>query len=647
MAGERRTLRSNRDRALLWYAADGKCQICGQPLGDDWEADHIVPWSVTHRTNVHEMQALCAQCNRKKGANVGYRKHQIEGDRIAREIKGRTKRPKIVLFSVTPGGGKSLLPQIFAHQLIPSVADRICWIVPRDSLREQGEANFIDPKYRKITGHYLEIRAAGNDYDPSRGTVGYITTYQAVGQAPHLHADEFKRYRYILILDELHHVKEGDTWHKALQPLFDRAALVIVMTGTLERGDRKAIAFIPYRDITNADGRPTGSLTPDLTRTDNLEVVQYTRRDALAEQAIIPLEFYHLDGEAQWIDRAGQGRMALSLAMAGKDTRDAIYTALNTGYAYQLLDTCTDKWRAYRVTRPRSKMLVVAHSIQAAKAYVKHLAQRGIDRVAIATSDESEAAQEAINRFKSLHKPDSIDVLVTVAMAYEGLDVPQITHIASLTHIRSRAWIDQMINRGSRVDYEAGPYSSQRGYIFCPDDPLMQEIVKAIREDQEAVARPDDTTWPPPPPPSSGERDAVVPLHGEVTRFRASDLQDGYSLGYEDAAIWEAAMQKHGLQGAGVLQVYAAARDVEAGAITPPQGGSSPTTVTRSKQEIALRKSIEKHIRQYEAEVDVTRGTVNTEMRNKYGKSRGNMNLDELKVVWTYVKSKYPVGRGK
>jgi 5-methylcytosine-specific restriction endonuclease McrA len=39
-------------------------------LGDDWHADHIVPWSTTHRTNVQEMQALCRRCNLAKGARV-------------------------------------------------------------------------------------------------------------------------------------------------------------------------------------------------------------------------------------------------------------------------------------------------------------------------------------------------------------------------------------------------------------------------------------------------------------------------------------------------------------------------------------------------------------------------------------------------
>lgn len=65
-----RTLRSKQLRALLWYAADGKCQICGGELGDDWEADHIVPWSKTKRTNLFEMQALCRQCNRRKAHHV-------------------------------------------------------------------------------------------------------------------------------------------------------------------------------------------------------------------------------------------------------------------------------------------------------------------------------------------------------------------------------------------------------------------------------------------------------------------------------------------------------------------------------------------------------------------------------------------------
>lgn len=66
-----RTLRSKKWRGWLWLVADGKCQICGAELGDDWEADHVIPWCKEQRTNPFEMQAVCRDCNRKKGSKIG------------------------------------------------------------------------------------------------------------------------------------------------------------------------------------------------------------------------------------------------------------------------------------------------------------------------------------------------------------------------------------------------------------------------------------------------------------------------------------------------------------------------------------------------------------------------------------------------
>ena len=62
-----RFLRDPGLRAALYDNADGLCQECGNPLPNGWHADHVVPWSVTQRTNVFEMQALCATCNLHKG----------------------------------------------------------------------------------------------------------------------------------------------------------------------------------------------------------------------------------------------------------------------------------------------------------------------------------------------------------------------------------------------------------------------------------------------------------------------------------------------------------------------------------------------------------------------------------------------------
>ena len=90
---------------------------------------------------------------------------------------------------MTPGGGKSLLPVIAAARLIAAgIVERVCWVVPRDSLRLQAEEAFADPAWRAALGHALSLRAADNAPDPSRGLAGYVTTYQGdrrrAGPAP-------------------------------------------------------------------------------------------------------------------------------------------------------------------------------------------------------------------------------------------------------------------------------------------------------------------------------------------------------------------------------------------------------------------------------------------------------------------------------
>src|SRR5919202_6702092 len=112
-----------------------------------------------------------------------------------------------ILAAVTPGGGKSLLPVIAAARLIEAGRiERICWIVPRDSLRLQAEEAFADPVWRKALGHTLSVRAAENAPDPSRGLAGYVTTYQAVAAAPDLHLAEICRRPTLLVVDEIHHL---------------------------------------------------------------------------------------------------------------------------------------------------------------------------------------------------------------------------------------------------------------------------------------------------------------------------------------------------------------------------------------------------------------------------------------------------------
>ena len=117
------------------------------------------------------------------------------------------------------------------------------------------------------------------------------------------------------------------------------------------------------------------------------------------------------------------------------------------------------------------KLLVVAPDQENARQYLGWLRgwvprAQAEHTVRIATSDERDA-HATLAAFRLRPEPS---ILVTCAMAYEGLDAPSVAVCAALTHIRSRAWLEQMIARATRVDPAAGPYQAQSALVLHPDD---------------------------------------------------------------------------------------------------------------------------------------------------------------------------------
>ena len=57
-------------RAVIYRRGKGVCAICHQPVAEDnFEADHIKPWSKGGRTVIANGQVLCTPCNRAKSAS--------------------------------------------------------------------------------------------------------------------------------------------------------------------------------------------------------------------------------------------------------------------------------------------------------------------------------------------------------------------------------------------------------------------------------------------------------------------------------------------------------------------------------------------------------------------------------------------------
>lgn len=549
-----------------------------------------------------------------------FRKHQEEFNQLCQRLSlGQASGIKRIICATTPGGGKSLLPLIAAARLIPSMADRICWVVPRRALQLQAEQEFVSPRGRQLLGHNHAIRRSANEPDPARGLSGFATTYQAIGLGNDHIVEEFRRHRYILVLDEPHHVEEGGTWSMALEPLVKRAALTIFMSGTLERGNRKHIAFLPY--LATKDGEVV-----DLYGDPGTAGISYARRDALLEKAILPIHFELMDGTSEWIGVDGE-TYATRISEAFKSTGEAVYTALKTQFAEQLLDECAAHWANYKKTHPRSKLLVVTANIEEARKYVEHLRNQGI-MAAIATSDDSTQAAANIEKYKVCGTPKSLDALVTVAMAYEGLDVPPITHIACLTHIRSRPWIEQMLARATRYDAAAGPWENQMAFVYVPDDRNMVTIIQGMESEQvNAVRGMDREELGIAAIGETGERASITPVGSQAEQRRWSQVGNLFAWAGEEWAMEE---DKPTAPAQGTLDLM-------------PQ---HLPDLTPSQIEGQLRRKIDDYCKELDRyQFGGSWGETNKRITRQFSVSRSQMSLSQLTKVVDWLEETYSVGR--
>lgn len=535
-----------------------------------------------------------------------YRKHQAKLDNLVSDME-ESNLPVRILNWVVPGGGKSLLPGI-VRKRFPKF--KIGWFVPRLTLQRQA--------IESMKQHFgLELRDAGNEIDPSRGSAGFVSTHQGLMMNPELWAQELERHSYILVIDELHHAKRRmdgtlESLARAIKGLPYRVRLD--MTGTLETSDRAFIDGVDYAET------PEGFLVQ--SESTSYHSIRYTRSDALTEGALVPIEFHHHDGPVSFVNRDGVYPERNLSEAKKKDEAASLFTALNTDIATQLFQRGVAHWQANG-----NKLIVVTASQFHAKKYYELLKGMGV-----ATSlaiDDNEKAHEEVLAFRG-KKGMTTRAMVTCQMAYEGLDVPEATHLICLTHIRSYPWIEQSLGRVWRK----AP-GKRRCYAFIPSDPRMNRVIQRIREETPGIiALPGEGGTPPP----GGEKDRTIPLSGYVTNVWPELLDEGSEdmSGLKNTLV--ALLADQGLQGDFQEYIDRFVTEIVACAIEQiPQRFE-----TVKEQEDNYKRALHKLCRCMDQWKGVEYSTHQALVKTYMGKGTPEMNLEELKRAKAYASSLYP-----
>jgi type I site-specific restriction endonuclease len=287
--------------------------------------------------------------------------------------------------------------------------------------------------------------------------------------------------------------------------------------------------------------------------------------------------------------------------MGEKDAEKALYTVLKTEFADHLLlqgmqHYLDRKWPWHK----NAKCLIVCTNIAEAKRHIRSLKNFNL-RSAIATSEDSGSAIKNINKMKA----DKLDVLVTVAMAYEGLSIPEVSHIICLTQIRSTPWIEQMTARANRID-PVYPYDEQIGHIFAPADPLFKAVMEKIEKEQAPV------------------------LQQRMKSEREKSDGNGQTTIEGITPLASA------LTGKREIILKGARKSVMGIPITEQ-------IQTASEREADLLGKIDDHIGEYSYNNRMEKRKLNAEVFNHFGKSRRQMTIKELETCLAHVRQVYPL----
>lgn len=556
------------------------------------------------------------------------RKHQAELAARAREIVDGAIVDKFTFLCATPGGGKSRGAARFTGTLLNGgVGNRGVWVTPRSSLSKQAAEDF------NREARPLSARRADNTpplfRDIDSGRICYTTNYQAVDACPEVHRDAFERDRIVLVLDEFHHLSDEETcgWLRSITPLVDRAAHVLAMTGSPERNKKtERLPWVEYERSENGLSYPRFHVT-------------YSRRDALAERAIVPIEFSWVNGWVHYQHGGNDFRVDISQASDEEVRRVIRHFLSRTDYRDELLVKGLNHWQAFRRGVYESRAIVICASQEMARDVDAFVRDTYKCQVARAICDDANAHRD-IERFRS---GEYGDVLVTVGMAYEGLDVPDCTHLICLTDKRSAPWLEQAFARVTRVDYKARgtrgsiPYENQRAHIFVPDDPLMRSIVERILAAQaeglrDAEERDGNGQGKKNP---NGPGIVSVALGSKSTTTRISTEPTGMYAEDQARLIDQARHrfpQLMNMDAADVLSVIMMGKE------SFLQDEEEEDAAHEIDEEPKLRKTIESMARARDKAMQLDPGSTNRLIFSRFRKSREAMGVGELRSVLSYLK---------
>lgn len=459
----------------MYIMADGRCQNCGIEIGESWHADHVLPWSLGGKTIIANGQALCQQCNLKKGAkinkNYGEKKvikpwtidlREWQEDAYQYIIKNMEKEnQKHFLVVATPGAGKTLFGLRLAHDFfLQNDIERLVVVCPSRYLKEQ---------WGKEASHYgldLDYCFENQKYREAEDYHGIATTYAAVASNPDIH--KISAYKKTMVIfDEIHHAGTQRPWGDGIKLAYQDAAVVLSMSGTPFRSDRLPLPFVRYDE--------SGSCVPDHS---------YTYYDGLQDNIVREIFFPYFEGNMEWVVNGALYKSTFSDKLSSVKSSQRLRTALDAKGEWlsdvlieanaKLDDIRNGEGEFFGDPQANAGGLVFAIDQRHARDICNIFKQKLGITPTLVVSDEPRAGQ-LIGEFRE----NTTKWMVAVRMVSEGVDIKRLRVGVYAAVEKTPLIFIQRVGRFVRW-LETGP-ERQESYLYLPKDPELIELVREIQ----------------------------------------------------------------------------------------------------------------------------------------------------------------------
>lgn len=530
MERDSQRLFSYRQRNYIYNKCDGRCAACGIELGDDWEADHIVPHSSGGLTQISNGQALCIACHKKKTRNdlmthklvvpthtqtgLELREWQTEAlkcfaDKVDRYSPNRNSfiSEKVFVLEAVMGAGKTFFQGAVSRMLLDAgIVDHVVVVVPSYNLKESVANSFSKQFGINLWYEQLDPRAS-----KKAQCDGQVLTYQVLRSDAEVQvvldnwATEGKKY--LLLADEVHHgsAEEGRSWGEALSRLTDYAEMAVFLSGTLWRTDGHMIPGARYQ-VTDSEQRE-GCVDADYS---------YSLKRAMYDSVVNPVFFQSRAGEVTLIDSETEEEQKHYI---NRGQVDEYGESLISGLAYEKLLSADHDWSERLFLEAHNELedkrdfhfehtdgslpppagLCVCMTQEHAKEVASMIERLTGVYPAIVLSNDSAAAAQTIRSFDE----DVTPWIVAVKMISEGTDIPRIKVVCYMSKEKTELRFHQIVGRAMRlrISPKTGQALSEEAFVLVPEDPSLYNFVMRFSEASGINAKLDRPAPPTPPGP--------------------------------------------------------------------------------------------------------------------------------------------------